>query len=218
MLIPMLTAVLSTIWGLGLMGHSGLMMDTWNVSTPVLLIAVAAGHSAQMLKRYIEEVGRLGDNHAAVISSMVAMGPVMIAAGGVAALGFAALTLTGIPAIINFGLACAYGIASVVVLEMTFVPALRSLGFGIPVTPDGGFFVYADCSKFCSDSERFCRDVLESAGVAITPGVDFGRHRAHEHVRFAYTIGQEKIEEGIARLAGLLAASHRSDIDEKIQA
>ena len=98
------------------------------------------------------------------------------------------------------------------------VPALRSLGFGIPVTPDGGFFVYADCSKFCSDSERFCRDVLESAGVAITPGVDFGRHRAHEHVRFAYTIGQEKIEEGIARLAGLLAASHRSDIDEKIQA
>jgi predicted RND superfamily exporter protein len=54
---------------------------------------------------------------------MVAMGPVMIAAGGVATLGFAALSLTGIPAIIGFGLACAYGIASVVVLEMTFVPA-----------------------------------------------------------------------------------------------
>ncbi|MBX3025822.1 MMPL family transporter [bacterium] len=127
MVIPMLTAVLSTIWGLGLMGHTGLVIDTWNVATPVLLIAVAAGHSAQMLKRYIEEVERLGDNHAAVISSTVTMGPVMIAAGGVAALGFAALSLTGIPAIMGFGLACAYGIASVVVLEMTFVPALRSL-------------------------------------------------------------------------------------------
>ncbi|HSP98643.1 MAG TPA: MMPL family transporter [Candidatus Dormibacteraeota bacterium] len=127
MLIPMLTAVLSTIWGLGLMGHTGLVIDAWNVGTPVLLIAVAAGHSAQMLKRYIEEVERLGDNRAAVISSTVTMGPVMIAAGGVAALGFAALSLTGIPAIIGFGLACAYGIASVVVLEMTFVPALRSL-------------------------------------------------------------------------------------------
>jgi aspartate/methionine/tyrosine aminotransferase len=84
------------------------------------------------------------------------------------------------------------------------VPALRSLGFGVPVTPDGGFFVYADCSRFCDDSERFCRDVLEGAGVAITPGIDFGRHRASAHVRFAYTIGQAKIEEGIARLTRFL--------------
>jgi len=87
------------------------------------------------------------------------------------------------------------------------VPALRSLGFGIPVTPDGGFFVYADCSKFGPDSERFCRDILEGAGVAITPGIDFGRHRANAHVRFAYTIGRAKIEEGIARLARFLGPS-----------
>ena len=44
--------------------------------------------------------------------------------------------------------------------------------------PDGGFFVYADVSRFSDDSERFCRDVLEGAGVAVTPGIDFGRHRA----------------------------------------
>lgn len=127
MFIPMLTAVLSTVWGLGLMGHTGLVIDAWNAATPTLLIAIAAGHSAQMLKRYIEEVDRLGDNRAAVIASTVAMGPVMIAAGGVAALGFAALALTGIPSITGMGLACAYGIGSAVVLEMTFVPALRSL-------------------------------------------------------------------------------------------
>jgi len=84
------------------------------------------------------------------------------------------------------------------------VPALRQLGFGIPVMPTGGFFVYADCSKFSHDSEQFCRDVLEGAGVAITPGHDFGRHRASEHVRFAYTIAQEKLEDGIARLARFL--------------
>jgi aspartate/methionine/tyrosine aminotransferase len=87
------------------------------------------------------------------------------------------------------------------------VPALRELGFVIPVTPDGGFFVYADCSRFGADSERFCRDVLEGAGVAITPGIDFGRHRANAHVRFAYTIGQAKIEEGIARLRRFLGQS-----------
>ena len=80
------------------------------------------------------------------------------------------------------------------------VPALRELGFGIPVLPTGGFFVYADSSRFAADSESFCREVLEAAGVAITPGIDFGRHRASEHVRFAYTIDMAKLEDGVERL------------------
>jgi aspartate/methionine/tyrosine aminotransferase len=84
------------------------------------------------------------------------------------------------------------------------VPALRELGFGIPVTPNGGFFVYADVTKFSDDSERFCRDVLEGAGVALTPGIDFGRHRAADHVRFSYTIGEPQLAEAIARLRAFL--------------
>ena len=81
------------------------------------------------------------------------------------------------------------------------VPALRQLGFGIPVTPSGGFFVYADSSRFAADSQVFCRDVLAATGVAITPGVDFGTHRAHQHVRFAYTVSRDKLGDGLARLA-----------------
>jgi aspartate/methionine/tyrosine aminotransferase len=81
------------------------------------------------------------------------------------------------------------------------VPALRAMGFSIPVMPDGGFFVYADCSRFSSDSLAFCREVLEATGVAFTPGIDFGTHRAAEHVRFAYTIGMDRLEEGVRRLA-----------------
>jgi aspartate/methionine/tyrosine aminotransferase len=84
------------------------------------------------------------------------------------------------------------------------VPALRELGFTIPVMPTGGFFVYADCSAFTDDSTHFCRKVLDECGVAFTPGVDFGRHRAAQHVRFAYTIGQAKLEDGVARLAQCL--------------
>src|SRR5262249_46058202 len=127
MFVPMLTAALSTIWGLGLMGVTGVAIDAWNVTVPILLVAVAAAHSAQMLKRYSEEVARTHDNKAAVVVSTVAMGPVMVAAGSTAALGFASLALFGVPAIAHFGLSCAYGIASAVVLEMTFIPALRSL-------------------------------------------------------------------------------------------
>ena len=85
------------------------------------------------------------------------------------------------------------------------VPALRQLGFDIPVLPTGGFFVYADCSRFSADSEAFCRDVLQAAGVAFTPGIDFGVHRAQQHVRLAYTIDERKLEDGVARLAHYLA-------------
>ena len=84
------------------------------------------------------------------------------------------------------------------------VPALRELGFGIPVMPSGGFFVYADSSRFAADSQAFCRDVLEAVGVAITPGLDFGRHLAASHVRFAYTIEMAKLEDGIERLQRFL--------------
>jgi aspartate/methionine/tyrosine aminotransferase len=85
------------------------------------------------------------------------------------------------------------------------VRELRRLGFGIPLLPDGGFFVYADCSRWSDDSEAFCRDALAHAGVAFTPGIDFGTHRANVHVRFAYTVALPKLEAGVARLATWLA-------------
>jgi len=81
------------------------------------------------------------------------------------------------------------------------VPALRDLGFVIPVTPTGGFFVYADCSRFGMDSERVALEALHATGVAFTPGIDFGRHRPEAHVRIAYTIARPLLEEGVQRLA-----------------
>jgi aspartate/methionine/tyrosine aminotransferase len=85
------------------------------------------------------------------------------------------------------------------------VPALRDLGFGIPEMPQGAFYVYADCSALTADSYAFAHDVLERAGVAITPGIDFGSHRAAEHVRFAYTNSIERLQEGVARISRYLS-------------
>jgi aspartate/methionine/tyrosine aminotransferase len=85
------------------------------------------------------------------------------------------------------------------------VPALRKLGFDIPPLPQGAFYVYANCSKLTDDSYRFALDLLEHAGVAITPGLDFGTHRAAEHVRFAYTNSIDRLEEGVARIARFIS-------------
>ncbi|MBI3784412.1 MAG: MMPL family transporter, partial [Deltaproteobacteria bacterium] len=55
MLLPLVTAVLSVVWALGIMGLSGYPIDTWSAITPVVILAVAAGHAVQILKRYYEE-------------------------------------------------------------------------------------------------------------------------------------------------------------------
>jgi len=81
------------------------------------------------------------------------------------------------------------------------VDGLRSLGFGVPVVPDGAFYVYADCTAFSSDSEAFARRLLDATGVAVTPGNDFGAHRAAEHVRFSVTRPVDQIVEALDRLA-----------------
>ncbi|MGE3480924.1 MAG: pyridoxal phosphate-dependent aminotransferase [Gammaproteobacteria bacterium] len=84
------------------------------------------------------------------------------------------------------------------------LPALRGLGFDIPLTPQGAFYLYADCSRHTKDSYAFCLDLLERAGVAITPGRDFGHHRPERHVRFAYTTGLEQLRLGVERLGEYL--------------
>ncbi len=81
---------------------------------------------------------------------------------------------------------------------------LPALGFRIVVEPRGAFYIYTDVSQITDDSARFCQQLLEEAGVAITPGEDFGRHRSEQHVRFSYATGMEELELGINRLRDFL--------------
>jgi aspartate/methionine/tyrosine aminotransferase len=87
------------------------------------------------------------------------------------------------------------------------VPALSRLGFEIAQVPQGAFYIYAGCSRLAPDSQAFAVQLLEEAGVAITPGLDFGAHRAHEHVRFAYTRPIAELAEGVRRIAAFLESS-----------
>lgn len=86
-------------------------------------------------------------------------------------------------------------------------PALEELGFRITAKPEGAFYIYADCSQLTSDSFQFALDLLESEGVAITPGKDFGTSAPGSHVRFAYTTSIERLFEAVARLRRFVAAN-----------
>lgn len=80
------------------------------------------------------------------------------------------------------------------------LPALRALGFSIPVTPQGAFYLYAGCEGMTDDSQQFARSLLEQVGVAVTPGLDFGHNRPETHLRFAYTTDLAKLSEGVERI------------------
>ncbi|MAT49683.1 MAG: aminotransferase [Porticoccaceae bacterium] len=85
------------------------------------------------------------------------------------------------------------------------VPALRELGFTISHFPPGAFYVYAGIDGLADDCEDLCWQLLDQAGVSVTPGTDFGNHRAHRHVRFSYTAEPlPRLKEAVRRLAGVL--------------
>ena len=84
--------------------------------------------------------------------------------------------------------------------------ALRERGFDIPLTPQGAFYLYADCSRLTADSHAFANLLLEQTGIAATPGVDFGSHRAARHIRFAYTQPLPRLADAMTRLDRFLQA------------
>jgi aspartate/methionine/tyrosine aminotransferase len=84
------------------------------------------------------------------------------------------------------------------------IPALESLGFKVPVVPQGAFYIYADCSALDSDSFALARRILTEAHVAVTPGKDFGKNHPERHLRIAYTQPVARLEEAVARIRKLL--------------
>lgn len=80
------------------------------------------------------------------------------------------------------------------------LPALREIGFVIPIMPQGAFYLYAGCQGITDDSYRFAQILLQEAGVAVTPGKDFGFNQPEHHLRFAYTTNLSKLEEGVERI------------------
>ena len=85
------------------------------------------------------------------------------------------------------------------------LPALRELGFVLHTEPQGAFYLYADISGLASDAETLARRLIEEAGVATTPGLDFGQYRATQHLRLAYTTDTPRLLEACQRIAGMLA-------------
>jgi aspartate/methionine/tyrosine aminotransferase len=81
---------------------------------------------------------------------------------------------------------------------------LREMGLKILVEPTGAFYVFFNVSRYTDDVLTFAYEILENAGVALTPGIDFGP-RGQGFLRLSYANSIEKLDEGLARFARFLA-------------
>ena len=124
--LPLLTGLLGVIWAVGLMGTFRIPLDPFNSTTPVLILAVGAGHAVQILKRYYELIQEADSPEEAIIRALETTGIATIASSLIAAVSFLSLITFRTTSMQRFGTFTALGILSSLAIELTLIPALRA--------------------------------------------------------------------------------------------
>lgn len=83
------------------------------------------------------------------------------------------------------------------------IARIRDLGFGLPMEPQGAFYMLVNARHLSADSYKLAFDILEKAGVGVAPGIDFGKN-AEGYLRFSYANSIENIREGLDRIEAYL--------------
>jgi aspartate/methionine/tyrosine aminotransferase len=84
---------------------------------------------------------------------------------------------------------------------------LPQIGLDELAPADGAFYVYADVSKYSTDSLAFCAKLLADTGVAIAPGVDFDTVHGGAYVRLSFAGPASDMDEALRRMGPWLARS-----------
>jgi aspartate/methionine/tyrosine aminotransferase len=81
---------------------------------------------------------------------------------------------------------------------------LPKIGFEKILPVDGAFYLYADVSRFCTDSYEFAKRMLAQTHVAVTPGVDFDPLQGRHFIRLCYAGSREEMHEALERIGAWL--------------
>lgn len=79
------------------------------------------------------------------------------------------------------------------------IQRLKELGFGLTVEPLGAFYMLVNAKHLSNNSYELAFEILEKAGVGVSPGIDFGQN-AEGYLRFSYANSIENIKEGLDRI------------------
>ncbi len=125
-LLPVISAGLSAIWGLGFAGLLGFSLDPLVLVVPLVITARALSHSVQSMARYHEEYAALGDKELAIkraYSELTAPATLSIVTDGI---GVLLISIATIPLMRNLGFFCSFWIISMFVSVPTLNPIVLS--------------------------------------------------------------------------------------------
>ena len=83
------------------------------------------------------------------------------------------------------------------------IKRVRELGLGLTVEPAGAFYMLVNAKHLAASSYDLAFEILENAGVGVTPGIDFGQN-AEGYLRLSYANSLENIKEGLDRIGDFL--------------
>ncbi len=127
LLLPMLAALMATVWGLGPLVLLGYHLNPGTILVPFLIMALAVSHTVQFVKRYYERIGRpRSDGRRAARDTLQSLLVPAAASLITDALGFLSLMIVPLTFIRSMALAAGIGVLSIFVIMITFVPALLS--------------------------------------------------------------------------------------------
>ena len=125
-LIPLLGTLMSSVWGLGMVGWLGYNLDPLILVVPMVISARTASHCVQMMERYHDEI-RVGLSRDAAVR--VCMGELLVPASiGIFTdvAGLLVLTISSIPLIAKLGVFAAFWSLSNLVTVVVLVPLVLS--------------------------------------------------------------------------------------------
>jgi hypothetical protein len=124
--IPVLSAAMSAVWGLGFMALAGFNLDPLMLVLPFLIALMAARHSMQCLSRYLEEYAQSQNMRTAAVTTIASMFPPGLTSIITDALGIALVAIAVIPVLTNIAVACSFWFIATVILSVIFTPLFLS--------------------------------------------------------------------------------------------
>ncbi len=137
-LVPLFSGFLSALWALGFAGLCGFHLDPLVLVVFVLITARALSHSVQSMERFHEEYHRLGDKHAAIVSSYLSLFDPAFVSIAADALALLTLAVARIPVIQNLAFVASFWILTIAVSVITLHPVLLSFLPPPPRDPRAG--------------------------------------------------------------------------------
>ncbi|MDY6971256.1 MAG: MMPL family transporter [Thermodesulfobacteriota bacterium] len=125
-ILPLCGGVMAVIWGMGMLGFIGFRIDVLSMTVPFLVLALAHGHSVQMMSRYYEELRRIGDKKEACVSAVAGLFRPACTSIITDSAAFASLALLPFIIVRSMSVVAATGILSILLTTFTFVPIILS--------------------------------------------------------------------------------------------